>query len=40
MPPIVRIEKYADRDLAKAELRPLLTGLLQLAAFCFRTIKS
>jgi urease accessory protein len=24
MPPIVRIEKYADRDLAKAELRPLL----------------
>jgi urease accessory protein len=24
MPPIIRIEKYADRDLAKAELRPLL----------------
>jgi urease accessory protein len=24
MPPIVRIEKYADRDLAKAELRPPL----------------
>jgi urease accessory protein len=23
MPPIVRIEKYADRDLAKAELPPL-----------------
>jgi urease accessory protein len=24
MPPIIRIEKYADPDLAKAELRPLL----------------